>query len=164
MRKRTIILLAVPALVVAGCGGTDADVDADANSTTAAPPANFNFLGKLAIVGRDDFVYKSSQPIAEPAIQPVFEGDYCRGSSGYDDLREGAQVIVRNDSEVVGVAELSAGEVAKYPSSVVCEFRFKVADVPEGADYYGLTVGNRNELQVSVDEATSGRVALTIGE
>jgi hypothetical protein len=94
--------------------------------------------------------------------------DPCIATDGYDDIHEGAQVIITDqDSHTVGVGELQAGTVrlAVGPDDFnLCAFRFTVAGVAQGAKFYQVHVGNQNrgQLQYTEDEIRKP-VELSIG-
>lgn len=72
----------------------------------------------------------------------------------FDDIKEGAQVVVTNDTgKTVGVGELSPGQV-QGGGSRVCTFRFTVNDVPADGKFYKITVGDHSQ-QVTASELAS---------
>ncbi|MCH9036369.1 MAG: hypothetical protein IH860_03485 [Chloroflexi bacterium] len=103
-------------------------------------------------------------------------GAPCSGSGGYDDIREGAQVVVKNEEgEVIATSSLQQGtgrdllvalleaadelEGKETPTSasgfeglelVVCVLPFEVA-VPNAA-FYSVEVSHRGELSYSREE------------
>lgn len=88
-------------------------------------------------------------------------GLFCSGSGGYDDIREGAQVIIRDEAgTTVGVGELvnprTAGESA-------CTFSFTIHDVPSGADFYEVEVTSWGGISYTQAELEEG-VALSLGQ
>lgn len=92
------------------------------------------------------------------------KGSGCVGQNGYDDIAEGAQVVVRDDKgKTVGVAALEPGTMATglYALNAHCDFPFSVPDVKTTSDYLSVEVSHRGEVQVKRTEA--GSVALTIG-
>lgn len=81
-------------------------------------------------------------------------------SAGFRDIRDGAQVEVRNKSgDVLGAGVLRK----KAPSS--CTYNFSVADVPAGEDLYGVHVGleHRGTIWGTEDEARNG-IRMTLGD
>jgi hypothetical protein len=78
------------------------------------------------------------------------DGNYCAGKDGYDDIAEGAQVVVTDRSgEVVAIGALESGRmrVAYVPEIYDCVFHFVVTDVPTGRNFYGVEVGHRGSLK-----------------
>jgi len=87
----------------------------------------------------------------------------CYGSpdSGYDDIRQGVQVLVRNDSNKI----LAKGQLGKgagvalpgYPSLMgSCVFSFKINNVPS-SNFYSIEVGHRGALTYSKKELDKKR-------
>lgn len=86
----------------------------------------------------------------------------CWGEDGYDDIKAGAQVIVRDGTgRTLAVGELQAGT---RRSQVECRFDFSVSGVAE-AEFYTVEVSHRGEVQFSAAELeASGWVAeLSLG-
>lgn len=96
-------------------------------------------------------------------------GRPCSGSGGYDDIRTGAQVNVRNDKgRVLAVGQLGAGVAVsagatQYPTFMYCEFPFS-ARVPE-AKFYAIEVSHRGANTYSLKDMKRSRwrVTLTLG-
>lgn len=86
----------------------------------------------------------------------------CLGSGGYDDLREGAPVVVYDASgKKVAIGELGPGVPdSEYPT-VSCHFDFSVADVPTGDTVYSVEVASRGEVSFKPADAKS--LELSIG-
>ncbi len=87
---------------------------------------------------------------------------FCEGEGGYDDMREGAQVTVRDGSdELIASGRLAEGEVVTGG----CEFSFAVQDVPTAA-FYTIEVSHRGGLAYSAAEmeAADWDVAFTLGD
>lgn len=86
------------------------------------------------------------------------EGEWCTGSGGFKDLREGGQVLVLNqDGTTVGTGTLSAG---KQDSSrrALCTWTFSVAGIPDAA-FYRVKVNHRDGPTYSMtDMETRGWV------
>lgn len=74
----------------------------------------------------------------------------CRGEGGYDDIRAGTEVVVRDgDGSILATAALEQGSRAIQSS--VCVFAFTVGGLPE-ADFYTVAVGRRGDLTYSFDD------------
>ncbi len=72
----------------------------------------------------------------------------CRGTGGYDDIKSGLSVTVRDGSGgVLATGRLGDG---KRPS-VWCTFEFSVGGLPE-VEFYSVEVGRRGELTYSFEE------------
>lgn len=86
------------------------------------------------------------------------EDDCSSGTGGYNDIREGASVVVydANDKKLA-VGALEAG---RDLDSGLCVFDFKVPDVPSGDGPYGVEVGNRGQVSFTEDESDSIVISL----
>lgn len=79
-------------------------------------------------------------------------GADCTGTSGFDDIKAGAQVVITGPAgETVGVGQLEPGSTANDPDLsgryTHCRFLFTVTGVPAGKRFYGIAVGHRDPLQ-----------------
>ncbi|MEV0616179.1 hypothetical protein AB0I81_22890 [Nonomuraea sp. NPDC050404] len=84
----------------------------------------------------------------------------CRGGGGFDDLREGAQVVVSDAAgKTIALGQLGAGS---WKRGVGCIFLFTVADVPGGLDFYGVEVSHRGRVQYTAAQLAAP-VELSIG-
>ena len=69
--------------------------------------------------------------------------------SGYDDIAEGAQVVITDQfGATVAIGELEAGIISMGGTYL---FQFTVRDVPPGKRFYGVEVSHRGRVQY--DEA-----------
>jgi hypothetical protein len=86
------------------------------------------------------------------------EGEWCTGSGGFKDLREGGQVLVLNqDGTTVGTGTLSPGKQLSARRAL-CTWTFSVAGVPESS-FYRVKVNHRDGPTYStVDMAARGWV------
>lgn len=100
--------------------------------------------------------------VSVPAINPLGDdGDDCTADDGYDDIEQGAQVVVSDQAgETLGVGNLGAGTLR----SARCVFGFDIDGVPAGRRFYAVHVGNSNrgEVQHTEQEIRDG-VDLSIG-
>jgi hypothetical protein len=88
-------------------------------------------------------------------------GGECVTDGGYSDISEGAGVVVKTaDGKIAGAGQLDAGKTSDQ-SEYVCNFGFKVLDVPGGDGPYTVTVSHRGD--VVFDEKHAGSVVLTLG-
>jgi hypothetical protein len=91
--------------------------------------------------------------------EPVTNDAPCFGADGYDDITEGAQVIVTDATgRTVGIGELLEGEGTEEG----CEFQFEVDDVPSGAGPYSVEVTHRGKIAFQESDAQS--LDLTLGD
>ena len=76
--------------------------------------------------------------------------DDCYGGGGYDDLRRGAGVVIRNGSgETLQVGSLKRGtSIDTDGYRVQCKFRFKLEDIDD-AKFYSIEVAGRGEVEYS---------------
>lgn len=90
----------------------------------------------------------------------VGNGSDCVGTDGDKDIVGGAQVIVRNQADViVGVGTLAQGDL----NNGTCQFTFSVRDVPSDATFYGVDVAGRGAIEFTAKDARSGPLALHLG-
>lgn len=74
--------------------------------------------------------------------------DSCQGSGGYDDIRPGTAVTVRNgEGETIATGRLGEGTLHGV---IGCTYPFEI-DVPD-EDFYRVEVSHRGELEFSRDE------------
>ena len=105
---------------------------------------DFTVHGSMSLVGTDNF---------------ASFGDNCAGSAGYDDLRDGAEVVIsENGGKTVAVGTLEGSHSADGE----CLFRFDISGVPSGKGFYGILITHRGVVQFSEREMRDGP-ALTIG-
>lgn len=77
-------------------------------------------------------------------------------SLGYEDVSEGAQVeIVNQSQEVLAVGYLEATATPGY-------FEFSVPDVPRGEDMYGAKIGNESRGVIWQDERETATLGFTL--
>lgn len=127
------------ALLAAACGGTAATTTAiEAPTTTASTTTT---LPTETITG--------SIELQEGMLSPR---DNCSGQGGYDDLTEGAQVVVKDgDGNVIGTGRLDAGRSVEAIAGTMwfCTFDFSV-EVPADRPFYVIEVSHRGELTYSL--------------
>ena len=86
------------------------------------------------------------------------------GTGGYNDVGPGMSVVVRdNDGKVIGTSAL--GDNGEEVKGVACEWTAVVGDVPDGEDYYSITVGRRGEQVYTGDqlEEENWEISLSLG-
>lgn len=143
-------LLLVTALV--GCGRGDGP--GALNSPTTAPTQ--------VISGAVTLNQESHMPVGQP----------CTGYSGYDDIRPGAQVTVKDQTgTIVAVGQLDAGVSLRAETRVLsgiagtrCRFPFTVGGIPD-RPFYEVTVANRAPIRYAKAdlEAQSWSLDLSLG-
>jgi len=83
----------------------------------------------------------------------------CVTGGGYDDIREGAQVVVTDASgATIAVGRLGFGS---WKRNVGCVFLFEL-EVPGGHDFYGIEVSHRGRLQYPAEQLAAP-LDLTLG-
>lgn len=90
----------------------------------------------------------------------------CAGTGGYDDIRNGAPVVVTDAAgTTVALGELVGGKgVGNHVVGArnSCRWSFRIEGVPTGTDFYGVEVSHRGRVQVRAEKA-SEPVLLTLG-
>jgi hypothetical protein len=110
-------------------------------ASTPGGPGKFDITGELKVTGSG-------------LKYGVHSGD-CQGDGGYSDLRGGTSVVITNASgATVAIGQLSKeGKPERHPVSpikpVSCTFTFSVTGIPEGSEFYGVTIGKRGTEQYS---------------
>lgn len=90
------------------------------------------------------------------------KGDPCEGQGGYDDLREGAQVTIRDENnEVLAVGALDEGKILTE-GLYDCAFFFEVPEVPLESSFYSVEVASRGEQRYPADEFEHEDFAVTL--
>lgn len=148
--KKLAALAALPLALTACSSGSS---DATPKSITVAGSVSL----ESSIYGGDivdrDYVHTDNS-------SEYKAGDRCEGGNGYDDLIEGAQVTVADESgKTLGLGNLDAG---KLDDSNHCVFAFTVPDVSSEAKFYTVKVSHREGPQYTREQVDK-RVALTIG-
>lgn len=121
-------------------------------ATTGAPaapavPSTFTVVGSLSLTKLTGIT--------------VIDATHCTGKGGYDDIGEGAQVVVTDAAgTVVGVGKLDAGHPGGHVSG--CEFDFTVPGVPRGKGFYGIEISHRGVLRYAEDRMLQ-RLYLELG-
>lgn len=92
-------------------------------------------------------------------------GNGCQGSGGYDDIAEGATVVVRDaKGDRVAVGQLGPGEGVDANLGIeaaYCRFAFKVPDVDSDSKILSVEVTHRGEI--TFKRADAGAVEVTLG-
>ncbi len=83
----------------------------------------------------------------------------CEGRDGYQDIRPGVQVVVRDATgKDVGLGRLGDGTRV---DPGWCEFPFTVTDIPESEGLYTIEVSKRGGI--SFKRTDAAKLALTLG-
>lgn len=92
-------------------------------------------------------------------------GAVCSGTGGYSDVKEGLKVVVKNaGGTIIGLGALEPDSYkGEYPR-VVCEFPFKVSDLPS-SKFYSIEVGSRGSLEYTKEqlEKLGWQVSFSLG-
>ena len=84
-------------------------------------------------------------------------GDLCSGTGGYDDIANGAEVVISDDTgHTLDITTLTAGSIV----SSACDFKFE-STIPAGKGFYGITVTHRGTVKFTETEMQNP--ALTLG-
>lgn len=148
--------LYVIALVAVGCGSQTAS-QSEASRTTLA--LTHEVKGSISVKGR-------------PALS-LQVGEPCIGESGYDDIRPGITVTVKDETgKILATSLLGMGGIASPPTtsrydyspSAPCQFPFTLHAVPD-AMFYAFEVGGRAQVVFNRQdlEAKGWNVDLTLG-
>jgi hypothetical protein len=140
-----LILTAAALISLTGCGSsaTPGDEPTAATSPTPTGPETIGVGGALKLVDSGLARYGDGQ---------------CAGDGGYDDIRGGAQVLIRDgDGTAIAKGSLEPGELE---DAVTCVFPFMVPDVPVIEGLYSIEVSHRGEIMFSRQEAAD--IQLTI--
>jgi len=116
----------------------------------------------LQYVSESKFTLQGTLTLTDKNAQ--FEkGKPCSGDGGYNDIREMADVKIRNGSDdIIAVSQLQEGEAI---DSSTCKFSYVVNNVPR-TSIYQIEVSDRGNLTYSYDKLKSGdfTVDSTLGE
>lgn len=135
--------------------------------------AVFVFDGLRGLTGKPDttFMVVGQMQVSGSSSNLAFGNSVaeCRGKAGFDDLREGAQVVVTNAAgRTVAIGHLGTGKSATTGGGdsvvrlVACTFPIKVEDVPDGENFYGITVTHRGTQQYTREQLRQP-IHLTLG-
>jgi hypothetical protein len=144
---------AAAGIVLAGAGvavGVALTSHAPDSSTDTSPQTHV--WGSIAITG---FNFTDTQNPTDSHT-----GDACKTTSGYDDITEGAAVVIGGPTGQIGVGALSGGSISNGNSA--CSFSFDVA-VPSGLSVYTVTISHRGTQTFTPDQLTGG-VRLSLGD
>ncbi|BDZ59859.1 hypothetical protein GCM10025872_35160 [Barrientosiimonas endolithica] len=93
------------------------------------------------------------------------EGRGCYGDGPYDDVREGAQIVIADEvGATLALGALGPGTAGMIRGQRQCRFDFSVASVPTNREFYRLKIGPRDAPQFSAAELFGGQLTLSLGE
>ena len=94
------------------------------------------------------------------------EGNNCFGRSGYQDIRGGTQIIVKDGSgKVLAIGKISNGRSpAGQYFQHICRFTFKISNISR-TNFYSIKIGRRGEILYSYQDLVkqNWNVNLTLG-
>lgn len=144
-------------MALGACGNDNGNEGAASATPEAAETTSradtFDVAGTMTLTDRDGFYAYGNRP-----------GSECTGDGGYDDMREGVSVLIRNSrGEQIALGRLGAGYLTEKVSSYAakCEFAFSIPGVEEDGEIYSVEVGHRGEVQFERENAA--QLALTLG-
>ncbi|WP_326644568.1 hypothetical protein OIE67_25690 [Nonomuraea fuscirosea] len=138
-----LVLAAVTVLVIVLLP----DTAATPRPSTSAAPATQTVSGSVLVRG------SSPQVLTENELA-------CTTGGGYDDIRQGAQVVVTDAAgKTIALGQLGAGG---WKRDVGCSFLFTVPEVPAGEKFYGIEVSHRGRVQYTAEQMTTP-IELSIG-
>jgi hypothetical protein len=137
-----LVLAAIAAVVLVLLPDTDADPE-----KSPSPAAVLTVEGSVLVRG------------SYPQVVRVSESR-CAGGGGFDDIREGTQVVVTDAAgKTIALGQLTAGG---RKGGVGCMFLFVVENVPAGLDFYGIEVSHRGRVQYTAAQLAAP-IELSIG-
>jgi hypothetical protein len=89
----------------------------------------------------------------------------CQGTGGYDDIKPGTQVTVKDEAGVIVGSDTLGAPTSPKDTRYPCEFPFTVSSVGP-AKFYSVEVSKRGALTYSSAEMESRgwKVELTLGQ
>lgn len=85
-------------------------------------------------------------------------GDACHGQNGYDDITEGAQVVVYDAAgKTLAIGALSPGQ---FVARGVCQFTWAVVDIPSGVGPYSVQVTHRGMVAFTEEQAQNQQLSI----
>lgn len=82
---------------------------------------------------------------------------HCTGMRGYDDIREGTQVVVSDEAgKVIATGSLGIGFMIGSGMTRTCKFHFSITSVPKGHPFYSLQVSHRGSAVYTEAQLVTG--------
>lgn len=130
---------------VAACSQVTTLLPGHHNSPTPTQPATFQVNGEQQV--NDESVLDASCDTT---------------GTGYDDITQGAQVKITDESsKLLAVSTLGPGQL---DDQGVCAWKFTVDEVPAGARFYQVHIGNTNRGEVTFTPSQIREwITLTLG-
>ncbi|MCA0328832.1 MAG: hypothetical protein LCI03_02890 [Actinobacteria bacterium] len=159
--KIALSIAAATLLAVTACGNSGGPSNASSSTTASPSPTPLSIRGWISVPISTQSAIKVSEGTATIGAKP------CDPKDGYDDISDGAQVTITDESgKVIALTELrNVGLWADKPDTLIvlsdCRFDFFV-DVPATADFYGIEIAHRGVVRYSkADLADVVRLKLT---
>lgn len=154
MKLRTLALIPIAAMALAGCGTESGPSTISVPTPTPTPTPSA--AGKITVMATLDL----NQTGGEAKI-----GDPCEGLGGYADIRRGAQVKISDSTgKIVYIGSLGQGTmqntIPSLPFPDVCQFWFMDSVPDTGDSIYGIEVANRGVVNFQTDNPV---VQLSLG-
>lgn len=164
MNRSHAVIAATSVALVAGCSTGNAQtpeatttrvvtVTPAATSTTTAPDTK-SVIGNVAL-------YSDSY-----GVKYRTDGT-CTGIGGFDDITEGAQVVIADGSDnTLAIGSLLKGITfpATGTTKKSCAFAFNVPNVPMDQPFYKVSVTHRGAVTFTQDQMRDGGVDLSLGD
>lgn len=126
-------------------------------SPSSAAPLTFTVSGEI-------LVQFDSAALEQDPNRKV--GGPCVADSGFDDIRDGGDVIVTDPSgKTIGLGNLEPGQLTQDTKDSLtgwCGYSFALNDVPTGFHFYGIKVGKRDVKQFTFADV-SQPIVLQLG-
>lgn len=152
IKRRFATVVAV--MVLGGCGANAASTETGTAPASSVPPKAGVATTRLRTgsVLPTRTIYGRFTLIEDRALA---KGAPCEGPAPYDDLREGAPVIVRNEAgKEIGRGALEPGKASSGTfggPTHNCEFPFNVTDLPVTASYT-ISISHAEDQTVSATD------------
>ena len=142
-------------LLTLSCGGDDETAKVNPSPT----PLSHTLTGSIGTTA------------GTARLEELQEGARCEATGGYDDIAQGTQVVVKDDTgKIIGLGRLTYGTMLATGTTFIgltevrCSFNFSISDVPE-VPIYSLEVADRGTQSYTLQDMKAGRwtVALLLG-
>jgi hypothetical protein len=153
MRVYRIASAIAAGMLLLGLSACSSHKSATASATTTTAEQQHSITGSVTLIGSEDTFSGNGEYTVDNGA--------CSGTNGYDDLTEGLQVTVTNETgTLIGTGNLDAGQV----TDAGCSFAFVVHNLPV-AKFYRIEAGHRGQVSYSYDrmQAAGWSAELSIG-